>query len=302
MRVSVIIPAYNAAQTIRTTLDTLAGQAGEIIVVDDGSTDGTAELVAGEYPDVVLLRQENRGVSAARNSGMAVATGDYIAFVDADDVLFPDAVKSAGAGMDGIRPDLVILRSFTGDVEQYPWKRHFKTGRTYGKQDIIDQGFIRGSVWGCLFRRSFLEGHHLAFPDGISMAEDQLFLNAVIAHGASIRFLDIRFYEFRVLPGSLSRQYDDNYFHRLSAALFTAPRMIPDEALRSHVQLSIVLGMTSVAVATGRPARWVMQATGLRQALPLSTRGMKKRVFAVRILNAGYPLLYSAVRLVRLFR
>ena len=78
--------------------------------------------------------------------------------------------------------------------------------------------------------------------------------------------------------------------------------MIPDEALRSHVQLSIVLGMTSVAVATGRPARWVMQATGLQKALPLSTRGMKKRVFAVRILNAGYPLLYSAVRLVRLFR
>lgn len=302
MRVSVIIPAYNAAQTIRATLDSLVGQAGEIIVVDDGSTDGTADLVAGEYPGVVLLRQENRGVSAARNSGMAAATGDYIAFVDADDVLFPDAVKSACVGMDGFRPDLVILRSYTDDVEQYPWKRHFKTGRTYGKQDIIGQGFIRGSVWGCLFRRSFLESHHLVFPEGISMAEDQLFLNAVIAHGASIRFLDVPFYEFRVLPGSLSRQYDDNYFRRLSAALFTAPRMIPDEALRSHVQLSIVLGMTSVAVATGRPARWVMQATGLQKALPLSTRGMKKRVSAVRILNAGYPLLYSAVRLVRLFR
>ena len=68
MRVSVIIPAFNAAVTLPSCLDSFMDGTVEVIVVDDGSTDGTAEIVRKSYPSVRLLQQPNRGVSAARKS------------------------------------------------------------------------------------------------------------------------------------------------------------------------------------------------------------------------------------------
>jgi hypothetical protein len=89
---STIIPAFNRRSTIGRTLESVLGQrlAGqEIIVVDDGSTDGTPDLVSSFGPAVKLLRQTNRGPGAARNLGIAQASGRYITFVDSDDLWFP---------------------------------------------------------------------------------------------------------------------------------------------------------------------------------------------------------------------
>jgi glycosyltransferase involved in cell wall biosynthesis len=87
-RVSVVIPCYNAADYIERALRSVAQQTlppYEVIVVDDGSTDRTPDIVAGFRPSVVLLTQPNGGVAAARNAGTQRATGDWIAFLDADD-------------------------------------------------------------------------------------------------------------------------------------------------------------------------------------------------------------------------
>ncbi len=91
--VSVIIPAYNAAATLGGTLDSVLQQTWrqtEIIVVDDGSTDATPTLLAGYGEQIKFIRQENAGPSAARNRGMEVAQGKYLAFLDADDQWLPD--------------------------------------------------------------------------------------------------------------------------------------------------------------------------------------------------------------------
>ena len=93
---SVIIPAYNAAATLARALDSVLAQtyaAHEIIVVDDGSTDASAAVAAGYGDKIRYLRQDNGGVSAARNRGAQAASGDWLAFLDADDWYYPDRLK-----------------------------------------------------------------------------------------------------------------------------------------------------------------------------------------------------------------
>jgi glycosyltransferase involved in cell wall biosynthesis len=89
--VSVVTPVYNGEALLRETLDSILAQdyePFEVIVVDDGSTDGSG-AIARSYPTVRYIRQENHGQAAARNAGIAAAQGEFLAFVDADDVILP---------------------------------------------------------------------------------------------------------------------------------------------------------------------------------------------------------------------
>ncbi len=98
-RISVIIPVYNAQDSIRRTIDSILGQtwpAHEIIVVDDGSTDATAERVLAYGDKVIYHLQRNSGPSVARNRGVALASGDWIAFLDADDWFYPHRLQTHG--------------------------------------------------------------------------------------------------------------------------------------------------------------------------------------------------------------
>jgi GT2 family glycosyltransferase len=97
MTISVIIPTYDHAAFLPQAVESVLAQtrrADELIVVDDGSTDGTGEMVARRYPAVRLLTQPNRGLSAARNRGLQAARGDLVVFLDADDWLTPDALAA----------------------------------------------------------------------------------------------------------------------------------------------------------------------------------------------------------------
>jgi glycosyltransferase involved in cell wall biosynthesis len=119
-RVSVIIPAYNAAGFIRAALDSVCAQTvlpDEILVIDDGSTDGTAGEVAdfGRTDLVRYIHQKNLGVSGARNAGLDLATGDWIAFLDADDVWLPPRLELALAVADRY-PDLLWVGAASDEV------------------------------------------------------------------------------------------------------------------------------------------------------------------------------------------
>ena len=89
-RVSVVIPCYNSARWIRETLASVLQQGEdpiEIIAIDDGSTDDTAAIIERDFPAVRLVRTENRGASRARNHGTELASGEFIQYLDADDLL-----------------------------------------------------------------------------------------------------------------------------------------------------------------------------------------------------------------------
>lgn len=94
--ISVIVPAYNVESCLRQCLDSVLSQslkASEVIVVNDGSTDRTEEMARSYGDQIVYVEQENRGQGAARNAGLAIAKGEYIAFLDADDYWLPDFLK-----------------------------------------------------------------------------------------------------------------------------------------------------------------------------------------------------------------
>lgn len=115
---SVIIPVFNGVAFISRAIDSVLAQtwsAHEIIVVDDGSSDGTVEVVAGYGERVRCIRQANAGVSAARNTGAQAANGDWLAFLDADDWFYPDRLKCHA---DFIRDD-PALDFLTGDYDYH---------------------------------------------------------------------------------------------------------------------------------------------------------------------------------------
>ena len=132
--VSVVIPTYNRINYLPRALDSVAAQTRpvtEIIVVDDGSTDGTAECIRSRYPEVNVIRQANHGVSHARNTGIRNVTGDWIAFLDSDDAWMPEKMSrqfSALAGYPGYRIAHSNEIWIRGGVRVNQKKKHRKYG------------------------------------------------------------------------------------------------------------------------------------------------------------------------------
>lgn len=100
--IDVIIPTYNRRHTLGRAIDSVLIQSlkpAEIIIVDDGSTDGTQELISINYPDITYIKSENKGVSAARNLGIKHGQSDWLAFLDSDDEWLPNKLEKQSAAI-----------------------------------------------------------------------------------------------------------------------------------------------------------------------------------------------------------
>ncbi len=134
MDISVIVPVYNRVGLIARTLTSVFAQsrpAQEVIVVDDGSNDGTGELVRERFPQVRYFRQPNRGVSSARNRGIAEARCEWLAFLDSDDVWLPYKLEAQQCAL-AARPEYRICHSNEIWMRRgqfvNPMKKHAKSG------------------------------------------------------------------------------------------------------------------------------------------------------------------------------
>ncbi|RTZ98887.1 MAG: glycosyltransferase family 2 protein [Deltaproteobacteria bacterium] len=138
--VSVIIPTFNRAGMLQTAIDSVLAQRFndyELIVVDDGSTDSTPALLATYGEKITSVRQENQGVSAARNTGIRASRGALIAFLDSDDRWLPDKLAVQAASFDA-RPDMMICQTeeiwIRNGVRVNPKKKHAKpSGNIFGR-------------------------------------------------------------------------------------------------------------------------------------------------------------------------
>lgn len=190
--ISIIIPVFNRAKLLPITLRSLLAQtvpADEIIVVDDGSTDGTAEVAAQFGGTVRVIRQANAGPAAARNRGFRESTGEFIHFFDSDDVALPNKHEI----------QLTALERDGADIAYGPWVKGSFTKSGFVPENVVLQqnGLPQGNLvkalltdWSivphaCLFRRSIVEKSG-GFPEDLFVAEDQLmFLNCLLA-GAKV--------------------------------------------------------------------------------------------------------------------
>ncbi len=112
-KISVVIPAYNAEKTIARTLESVLSQSQlphEIIVVDDGSQDKTVRIIQTFVPHVKLVQQPNGGPASARNHGIRIATGDWIAFLDSDDAWLPQKLETHSAFL---TPEVAVSHTYT---------------------------------------------------------------------------------------------------------------------------------------------------------------------------------------------
>ena len=156
--VSIVVPCYGQAHFLGEALESARAQTHEpieIVVVDDGSPDDVAAVVA-RHPGVRLIRQSNKGLAAARNTGFAASTGAFVTFLDADDVLYPEAVERGLASLDG-REDCAfaagLWRSRTQGGEVEAVRRRTAHGSAY--EEMLRGNFIvmHGAV---LYRREAL--------------------------------------------------------------------------------------------------------------------------------------------------
>jgi GT2 family glycosyltransferase len=175
LRVSVIIPSYNRADYLPLTLQSIFDQAlipDEIIVVDDGSTDGTTELVRTYGTRVRYFCQDHLGVAAARNLGLSMAQGDVIAWLDADDLWDPDFLLTLVSrleldqGIDGVYAGFALIDS-AGNVLVTPELKVVPPGELF--RALIDSDFIITSAF--VVRRKCFEqvGH---FDESFRICED----------------------------------------------------------------------------------------------------------------------------------
>jgi glycosyltransferase involved in cell wall biosynthesis len=134
MRISVVIPSYNRAHTLQRALQSVFDQSSavdEVILIDDGSTDDSAAMVAQNFPGVSIIRQPNGGVSAARNRGIEAAQYDWIALLDSDDSWLPHKIKTVrDAALK--HPGFVLYHSdeiwVRRGVRVNPMQKHRKSG------------------------------------------------------------------------------------------------------------------------------------------------------------------------------
>lgn len=218
-KLSIIIPVYNAAPYLHQTLDTVLGQSLkdiEVICVDDGSTDDSLEILqsyAAKDSRVQVLHQENLHAGVARNAGLAVATGEYVHFLDADDYVLDyayealynkvvkydlDCLKFASVGYDAQREVPVDLPSFT--------LRRLRPG-DFNRLLTLDAGSpiytVNVSPWNGIYRRSFLEEKGLRF-NNLTCVNDRSFFCAVITHAQRMMIARDMLVVHRVnLPDSL---------------------------------------------------------------------------------------------------
>lgn len=296
MKASIIIAAKDAAGYIHTALASALAQTMadlEVIVIDDGSSDGTGAIVRRfQASDARVLLLENSatlGVSAARNRGLEIARGDWIAVLDADDEYAPDRLErmvplAKARGLD-LLADNLVLRELGGsapDETAYP-RAWMADPRPLGLQDLLERDWPDSpyAMFGLIkpiMRRSFLRDEGLSYRD-VWCAEDFLLYAEALLNGAVFGVMDAALYIRYWRGGSLSadRPALHKEVSRVNRIVIAATRGVAPEILpmlrRRQGELDYVAAVRALR------ARNIVLTAGMMLRVPL-------RVVAAKLARA----------------
>lgn len=229
-QISVIIPVYNVEQYLNDCLESLLNQTFkecEFIFINDGSTDNSKLIIESfleKYDRIILLNQENKGVSVARNEGIAIAKGKYIAFVDSDDWIEKDMYQKLFYTIELHQADIVLCNMFG-----YVKGKQYVSGYDFPQNEVLGLDFIQNDLWrhliekddlysSCnkLFKASIIKENKVQFPPGNALSEDNVFNLRYFNKIKKFIYIDYTGYHYREVPGSAMRSLlQKNYFENI---------------------------------------------------------------------------------------
>ena len=231
-KVSVIVPAYNVEKYIGTALRSLVDQTYrniEIIVIDDGSFDGTAAII-DDYSEkddrIISIHKENGGVSEARNYGLDYANGEFVFFLDGDDIAEPDAIEILVKAMEMSGADLIGCQYSRWDetgqrLEDYDFK-DFDLELNSAEERLkfiteelfsYNMGF---EIWDKLFRTDIIKTCKVSFDKRCHMGEDLAFNIKYIINCKKIFCIPDRCVKYRIRQGSAMTDNTDKLSKKLT--------------------------------------------------------------------------------------
>lgn len=212
--VSIIVPVYNAQDSLESCLMSIIRQRypqWELVLVDDGSQDDSLEICK-RYSNmdsrIQVIHTDNCGVSSARNTGMENAQGEYIVFVDSDDMIHPDFLSECLSNKEDLTVTNYIKPSKIDSL-------HYKEDHP---ELIFQQRGVR-TVWGKVFVRKIIEDHHIRFDTNIRYGEDTIFVLQYCLHIKTIAYVFQHLYEYEKPPYYAFFKYKttlDEYLNILS--------------------------------------------------------------------------------------
>ncbi|WP_342042987.1 glycosyltransferase family 2 protein [Bacillus sp. OTU2372] len=234
---SVIVPVYNVKEYLIRCIESIQTQSNgnmEIILVDDGSTDGSGDLcdeLANKYNEIIAFHKPNGGLASARNFGMQHAVGKYICFIDSDDWVEPSMFETLMSEAFGQEIDVIkygyqkrrnglILERKVSSIPEGSYEKEeiisFLLPDAVGRKDLFNysQDFLL-SAWSSLYRLDFLKINNITFTsERIVLNEDYLFNVMVINKAESIKVLHEYLYNYDDRLGSLTQRYRINMYDR----------------------------------------------------------------------------------------
>lgn len=234
---SIIVPVYNVESYLEICLRSLVGQTLrdiEIILIDDGSTDRSGEIAqafADKDSRIRLIRQRNQGQGMARNVGLDMANGKYLAFVDGDDWVILSAYEHLVEVAENFAVDMVmgnVLFCYSNGRRKDRYKRTDKSifeKVLSGPECLIrlnEQNAFSPMIVTYLYRRDMLEKHNIRFESTIH--EDELWVPQTFCFAQNVKVIDFNFYGYRQREGSTMNSM--NYRKRYEALMYIAERLM----------------------------------------------------------------------------